>query len=692
MTKDFDLVNNTRPHGTILIVQINGTLPGIEIKRIAGEVREATKDVVLRDIRIQQTSQPMIEYDVDENSRQTLALLAALSFGLIIFLLLISFKRFTYMLTPLLTVLLATIWTLGTMYIIGIPFSAMMVAVIPLIMGLGIDDSVHVSRRYQEELRNGKTVSDSIKITLNSVGVAITLTSITTIIAFLSNAFTGIPPVRDFGISVAIGIGYAWLVTVLFHSSFRYWVDSRALLKYTTTGRGKHPIIPFKKGKRGFYDGFSNGVSKAVRHHSKVIAVILVLATVGAFLAGTQVRSEFSLEEFLPNDWESVKAAEAIRDDFQTGGYLVSKVIVEADDIATASTLSAVNQLITNTADDEYVVILNTSEGSQVFSINIMMLAQAYFQNNESFALQYNLTVRGEPTGNTTDRDVRAFYDDMYNNETVIPLSGRTYRELAGSLIHFNSDSDSFDAMQIYIYIDTVTTEENRQMVVAISTIDLLFIGMVMSTAIAVFLSAVILVFLYWVRPRLRGDKSRSVAMGFMPVIPVIMASLWIVGSMFLLGISLNVLTIMVTALTIGLGIDFSIHVLERFKEEYAKYDANHSMHTTLMSTGTALSISALTTIIGFGVLIISPMPVVQQFGGVTAITILFSLLLAMLALPLLILVWARFHEKRKPPALEFQSLEKVDLKKVKYSGDDRGFGHEGSKGGTGDQMQTPPK
>jgi predicted RND superfamily exporter protein len=138
---------------------------------------------------------------------------------------------------------------------------------------------------------------------------------------------------------------------------------------------------------------------------------------------------------------------------------------------------------------------------------------------------------------------------------------------------------------------------------------------------------------------------------------------------MFLLSISLNILTVMVTALTIGLGIDYSIHVMERFREEREKRKRGieESIHTTIMSTGTALTISAVTTILGFGVLVFSPMPIAQQFGIITAITIIFSFLAAVLVLPVILIVWAKRKEKKELAELpSFSSLEKIEIKKVK--------------------------
>ena len=121
-------------------------------------------------------------------------------------------------------------------------------------------------------------------------------------------------------------------------------------------------------------------------------------------------------------------------------------------------------------------------------------------------------------------------------------------------------------------------------------------------------------------------------------IAPVGVAAFWVVGSMAALGLQWNVLTIMVSALTIGIGIDYAIHVWRRFEEEIKDTDDNwkavSKMHS---STGLALLMSAGTTICGFAVLTLSPMPVVREFGLITSLTVFFSVILSLVVLPVLL-------------------------------------------------------
>ena len=155
------------------------------------------------------------------------------------------------------------------------------------------------------------------------------------------------------------------------------------------------------------------------------------------------------------------------------------------------------------------------------------------------------------------------------------------------------------------------------------------------STAISLVVSFAVLLLL-----------TRRILPAFIVLLPVGMASLWVVGSMAVLGIKWNVLTVLVTALTLGIGIDYTIHMWRRIEWELQRQDDHWSaLKTSLETTGVALMLSAATTAAGFLVLMLSPMPVIQDFGLITAVTVFFSLVLALVLLPVLLELAARAQE-----------------------------------------------
>jgi predicted RND superfamily exporter protein len=388
------------------------------------------------------------------------------------------------------------------------------------------------------------------------------------------------------------------------------------------------------------------------------------------------------MEEFLPEDWESVQTSYLLRDDFEIGSFSTAYILIEGDNVATVQTFYGINETINGLDDNEHVVKIQGDSGERNMAFSLLDLSSFMVALNSTLETEFNLTPEGFPNANCTDADIQAYFHYIYFNDTA-PVGNESFGSYVRQMIFFDSATDRYSATVIRVFTSTFTSTDTREMfqdlkddikgvdygpgnkatvtglmVLTIDIIDSLQTNMINSTVIAVVLAAIILIILY-----------KSAILGILPPIPVILCSLWIVGTMYLLSYSLNILTVMVTALTIGLGIDYSIHVMERFREERERHKRgiSESIHTTIMSTGTALTISAVTTILGFGVLVFSPMPIAQQFGVITAITIIYSFLAAVFVLPVILIAWAKRKEKKELAGLpSFSSMEKIDSSKIK--------------------------
>jgi predicted RND superfamily exporter protein len=101
--------------------------------------------------------------------------------------------------------------------------------------------------------------------------------------------------------------------------------------------------------------------------------------------------------------------------------------------------------------------------------------------------------------------------------------------------------------------------------------------------------------------------------------------------------------------MTIGLGITYAIHAVERFRLTADRTgDVFKAVAETIGHTGGALMIAAVTTIAGFGILVLAPPPVEQQFGVITAITILYAFITSIFILPPFLMYWGKWRKKRK--------------------------------------------
>ena len=140
------------------------------------------------------------------------------------------------------------------------------------------------------------------------------------------------------------------------------------------------------------------------------------------------------------------------------------------------------------------------------------------------------------------------------------------------------------------------------------------------------------------------GRRHGTYSLGAVTMLPVLFALSWILGAMYVLGLPYNSETAIITGIAIGIGVDFAIHIAERFVQERGRLaDPHLALVATVTGTGGALLASAMTTIAGFGILALTLIPSLQRFGIVTAVTIAFSWVASVLVLPSLLVVWDRY-------------------------------------------------
>ena len=130
----------------------------------------------------------------------------------------------------------------------------------------------------------------------------------------------------------------------------------------------------------------------------------------------------------------------------------------------------------------------------------------------------------------------------------------------------------------------------------------------------------------------------RSLRFGIVTIIPIGLVVAWLYGFMHVFGFGLNFITATIAAVSIGVGIDYSIHMTQRFRQELASVgERTHALRRAGEGTGLALVASAATSILGFAIMGFAPMPMFASYGILTAIMIFLALVAALLVLPSLL-------------------------------------------------------
>lgn len=521
----------------------------------------------------------------------------------VVVILFLVFRRISDIGLPLLTVALGAVWALGAMAWLELKFTMIHVALIPLILGLGVDYSIHMLNRYYEERAKGACATGAIRISIRTTGAAIALAAVTTVIGFGSFMVSNLPPISTLGAFAAFGIASTFLLATTFLPAVLVLRDRRV---------GKVKALVARRGKR-VDKLLSAAAIGAERHGKSIVAGAALVAVICAFSA-IGISTTMSFESFLPADVPSMVTLNEIEEQFGGQSVIIvlakgevrspeglkamldleNAVLSERDNLITGSLSLAniISQVAGGVPQSDYVigVIIDNFDPTQRNKVLSDNEAAIYFYTNAK-----------------TDQD-------MAEATRIV----RTHvKENTSNSLDLSVDGEPAVGGEPVIISDIVGA---------------IFSSMVRTTVLALLLCLIVLAIIF-----------RSPVLGAIALLPMVLTICLEFGTLRALGWSLDVLTMGISALIIGIGIDYAIHIIHRFREERRRRgpELQQAIRVTMMQVGTALLAAAVTTIGVFGVLALSGMPAIMRFGTLTALVIFYAFIVALAVLPSVLLVYA---------------------------------------------------
>ena len=606
----------------------------------------------------------IISNEINQSMEDSLAIVGPLAILFVFITLTIAYRDALDIVLGLFGIGVVLTWTFGFMGYRGISFNQIMIAVPVLLIGLSIDYAIHIFMRQREERLDDDTPSDvrgSMSYALAGVGIALIWVTATTVIGFLSNLTSPLAPIQEFGVVSSVGIVAALVVFGAFIPALKVEFDGffENRLGWDRKKRA------FGTGGGRFSQALGVGSTLAKRAPVAVILVALLLS-VGGAAGATQVDTSFQNEDFIadeppswmydlpepfvPGQYTAKSNLDYVNDNFQREDSQ-AQVLIKAggdgtgiDDPATLQALHEQQELLSDGSTYQTPFVGATGEVAYRSPLTVMETVAA---QNASFNESYRASLgsNGVPEENVT-----ALYDRLFE---VAP-------QQAADVI-YRTESGDYAAMRLVVPTDASTTtteqtEEMRAIATAIedggNSVSVIATGspvvnevvqnQLLDTVIQSLVITLVAVFAFLMIAYRVTEGSAT--LGIVTLLPVALSVTWILGTMYLIGMPFNVLTGMITSLTVGLGVAYSIHVSERFNLELGRRDTKwEAMDTTITGTGGALLGSAATTVGGFGVLSFAIFPALQQFGVITALTIIYAFLASVLVLPSLLIVWQRY-------------------------------------------------
>jgi len=557
--------------------------------------------------------------EAGKNSLKETVRLGLLAFFLIVIILSLSYRKQSYVWITLLIVIITIIWTIGTVSLLSFKMTFLGMLIIPLLFGISIDDSVHLSRRYHDELVRTGSVTKAFHHALKTTGRAIFLTTVTTMVGFSSNILSPSMPVKEFGIITAIGFFYAFLLTILLQQSLRYLLDRNKKHTLIKESYFKLPVVP---------------LVQFIKQHTTKILLSIILITLFFGVVATKVPTEYDLTNSVPSDNKKSILFTKLWSTFRSPPPLY--ILIE-NNITDPQTINKISMFEDRMRQNENISFVGIE--------SIQLLTKFFVNQHEEFRELWGINKKGRimnPSINLSE----VYRYLSTSDELIVPFVNMTYASKAKEMLHKSNGDFDATLITLYAYIP-LSAEGNKILSQVEDSLDEVGLTASLSGSATVFrtiikvvkknqrdssLLAAMSIFIFlWI-------IYRRVLIAAVLILPVIICTVWVFGAMYLLSIPLNFATAAAFPLIIGITIDYNIHIFERYKIELRKKKDTFAALTDMLNTsGTSLLISAITTFSAFFIVLFSKVGMLRDFGIICGLAIVFSLILSVFFLcPLL--------------------------------------------------------
>lgn len=701
------------------------------------KIMKLTESWNFPDSKIYLTGTPIFNEIVNEATAHDLSFLVPLVIIVVLGVLFLSFKRFTGVFLPLLTVICSVIWSLGAMALFNVPLSILSTILPIILIAVGSAYGIHVINHYYDEVVQDDSISkeehkEQVVKALSEVIRPVFLAALTTFAGFVSFCFTSVVPIFEFGIFSSFGVAAAFLISI-------------TLIPGILILRGpKKPSMRWasKKDNTSRLDRGIASTFVIIAEHSRSVILFVGLIVVFSILGVKKLVIDNVLMEYFDKDVAVIQSDSFMRKHF--GGSKVLEMVIKAkdgSDILRPDILKAIDDLsyfleeeIEDVGKVTSIVPLikrlnqvynadespeEISKGSQGAGEDIneaepsddfgdfgnfeeesddadTQLAKNTSKPKKQYSQEEIMAILNEAAEERTKKNLPA-EKLVYEFGKKVNYKGLAYYEIPTDPKKYgrNSQEELSAIMQNYLillgkntegFLDNNTNPKTLKVNIQLRTVGqqdtdkvleeinefvslkfpkdviaetggfvlvektlnkLVVESQLISVGISLFIVFIILSIYY-----------RSAFAGLFGIIPLALSILINFGIMGRLGIKLNIGTAMVASFAIGIGVDYTIHLLAAYHKCFLKTKGSGQfLYLTFLGSGKAILFNAVSVGAGFAVLMLSKFNMLSELGFLIALIMITSSLGSLTILPVLLnLMKPKFIRKLLP----------VDIKEVK--------------------------
>ncbi len=567
------------------------------------------------------TGEPAFESEVDEQINESTQTLIGAAVGLMAITLYALFGGVRLRLLPLVTVFIAVIYTFGAMGYLAVPNTVLTSSVFPIIIGLGIDYSVQFHERYEEELLTAPP-SDALPAALSGVGPPVFIAMFAAGLGFLATwaAAVEIPAFVWFAQTSILGILLSFVAALLVLLPV---LTMYARWRGNTPGDTSNTAdVRSDGGAAAEISTLGRGLGRVARTAATNPFVVLFAASLlftGGVYMSTTLDTLADDEEFVPEDLPALLDLNELREASDNGANVQHSVFVSGGSVTDPATL-------------QWMETFSKTATNQPLVADVETPAAALKRHNggelpRTAAEADRIRDRMPPA----ERD--RFFADGHARITIITqpdLSPRQYVTLTSNTEAAIETSRppppvtaELTGSEVIVPVQTYAQINDRNQITVIG------------------LGLIFLLLLAYYRDPVRAT---------VPLVPVTFVIGWQGAYMSALGIDVSPLGASLGALVVGIGAEYTIIVMERYFEERENgMSPLAAVEVAAQRVGKAVSVSGMTTALGFSALALSPFPIVSDFGLLTIGVIGMTLLTVLVVLPAVLVVadrlaiqWAR--------------------------------------------------
>jgi predicted RND superfamily exporter protein len=536
------------------------------------------------------------------------------------------FRKLIWIIVPISSCFFSVLIMTGLLGILGWKVTVISSNFIALMLILTMAMNIHMSTRFLQLRNNFPKLGnfEIISMTTQKMFWPIIYTVLTTICAFLSLIFSGIKPIIDFGWMMTLGLITSFIITFSLLPT---------LLSFMSNNN-----IEIKEDKGSRITSFFGKVSINNKNFIFIITfLIIILSVIGI----SRLEVENSFINYFNKNTEIYKGMKLI--DENLGGTTPLEVILkfpaklknqeieddEFEDWEDEENQDEEKYWFTKDKVDKIQAVHNYLDNlpavGKVLSFSSIIEVATQLNNNKPLGtLEMGVLYSKIPEG--IKKDIIDPYISIKDNEARISLriidsqDGLRRNDLINQ-INFDLenklklDKEEFKLAGVLILFNNLLQSLFKSQI--------LTLGLVM---VGIFIMFMILF--------------RNFKLSFIGVVPNFIAAFFILGIIGLLGIPLDMMTITIAAITIGIAVDNSIHYIYRFKEEFLRNkDYNKTVKTCHSTVGVAILNTSITIVFGFSILVFSKFIPTIYFGVFTGIAMLLAMISVLTLLPSLILI-----------------------------------------------------